>query len=119
MYNEFDYDDGVESHNYVVTGCEDDGWTIGDEDSEYDGFDETEANKTMLVERFVTYANAQEFDALRSETFIERISGFKEGHWANDFIAQELCDLIDEYPSDDEIEAAAERSAKAVYALTK
>jgi len=114
MY-EFDYDD--ESHNYVVTGCEDDNWDY-DFDPLY--LEECEENKTMLVEKFVTYANAAEFDALRSDTFIETLTGFPEGHWANEFVAQELCDLIDEYyPSDDEIEANAERSAKAVYALTK
>ena len=106
MYNEFDYDD--ESHNYVVTGCEDDNW---DYDSDPLYLEECEENKTMLVEKFVTYANAREFDEIRSDTFIERISGYPEGHWANDFIAQELCDLIDDYsPSDEEIEANAERS---------
>ena len=88
-----------------------------DADDEF-GYEECEYHKTQLVERFVTYANAEEFDALRSDTFIETLTGFPEGHWANEFVAQELCDLIDDYsPSDEEIEANAERSAK--NALTK
>jgi len=81
-----------------------------DADDEF-GYEECEYHKTQLVERFVTYANAEEFDALRSDTFIETLTGFPEGHWANEFVAQELCNLIDDYsPSDEEIEANAERS---------
>jgi hypothetical protein len=86
-----------------------------DADDEF-GYEECEYHKTQLVERFVTYANAAEFQD--SDTFVESLTGFPEGHWANEFVAQELADLIDEYyPSDDQIEAAAERSAK--YALNK
>jgi hypothetical protein len=112
MNNEFDYDD--ESHNYVVTGCEDDNW---DYDSDPLYLEDCEENKTMLVERFVTYANAREFDEIRSETFIETLTGFPETHWANQFVADELCALIEDSPSDEEIMAYEESAARAIYAL--
>ena len=94
------------------------------DDSEYE---ECEYHRIELVEKFVTHANAQTFDDLCQgyvngdpNAWLTKLIGFEEGHWAFQFVTDELEALTaDVYPSDDEIEADAERGAKAVYALTK
>ena len=92
-----------------------------------DQYEDWEGNRIELVEQYVTHANARDFDDLCQgyvkgdpNAWLANLIGFEEGHWAFQFVVDELEILInDVYPSDDEIEAAAERSAKAVYALTK
>ena len=92
-----------------------------------DHYEDCEYHRTELVEQYVTHANARDFDDLCQgyvngdpNAWLAKLIGFEEGHWAFQFVVDELEILInDVYPSDDEIEAAAERSAKAVYALTK
>jgi len=92
-----------------------------------DHYEDNEGNRTELVEQYVTHANAQTFDDLCSwrvdgdpTVWLAKLIGFEEGHWAHKFVADELEALTNDfYPSDDEIEADAERGAKAVYALTK
>jgi hypothetical protein len=92
-----------------------------------DYYEDNEGNRTELVEQYVTHANAQTFDDLSSwrvdgdpTEWLAKLIGFEEGHWAHKFVADELEALTNDfYPSDDEIEADAERGAKAFYALTK
>jgi hypothetical protein len=90
-----------------------------------DHYEDCEYHRTELVEQYVTHANARDFDDLCQgyvngdpNAWLTKLIGFEENHWAHKFVADELEALAnDVYPSDDEIEAAAERSAKAVYAL--
>jgi len=92
-----------------------------------DQYEDNEGNRTELVEQYVTHANAQTFEDLYSwrvdgdpNAWLTKLIGFEEGHWAWQFVADELEALANDVdPSDDEIEADAERGAKAVYALTK
>jgi hypothetical protein len=92
-----------------------------------DHYEDNDGNRTELVEQYVTHANARDFEELYSwrvdgdpVQWLADLIGFPEGHWAFQFVADELEALAnDYYPSDDEIEADAERGAKALYALTK
>ena len=89
------------------------------------GFEDCEYHRTALVEKFVTHANAKVFEDLYSwrvdgdpNAWLADLIGLPEGHWAHKFVSEELETLANDfYPSDDEIEADAERGAKAVYAL--
>lgn len=93
MYNEFDYDDGVEEHGYVVTGCHDE----DNFDAGFDDFPATEDNKTYLVERFVTYHNAISFVFGGSEPCLQWLAkqiGFDADHWSVGFVADELEELL-------------------------
>lgn len=96
---------------------------LSEVEAEYDDYEDCEYHRIELVEKYVTYANARDFAALcwrevegDPNAWLTKLIGFEEGHWAFQFVTEELEGLVDS-PSDDEIEAAAERSAKAVYAL--
>jgi hypothetical protein len=95
MYSDFDYDDGVESHNYVVTGCYD------EDNFDEDDYTDCEYHRIELVEQYVTYANAVAFDNLCSwkiegdpNAWLEEKIGFPDGHWAHQFVADELEALL-------------------------
>jgi hypothetical protein len=63
-----------------------------DEDYEM-AMDDNEANRTMLVEQFVTYANAQEFEKFgfdKSTEWVAKLIDEPEHSWAVEFVADEL-----------------------------
>jgi hypothetical protein len=63
-----------------------------DEDFEQ-AMDDNEANRTRLVEQFVTYANAQElgkFGFHRSTEWVAKLIDEPEHSWAVEFVADEL-----------------------------
>lgn len=55
-----------------------------------DDFPPTDENKTYLVERFVTYANAAAFESIRCMEWLGRQIGFEADHWSVGFVADEL-----------------------------
>jgi hypothetical protein len=63
-----------------------------DEDYEM-AMDDNEANRTMLVEQFVTYANAQELEKFgfdKSTEWVAKLIDEPEHSWAVEFVADEL-----------------------------
>jgi hypothetical protein len=63
-----------------------------DEDYE-EAMDDTERNRTWLVEQFVTHANAQalsKFGFHRSTEWVAELIGEPEDSWAVEFVADEL-----------------------------
>lgn len=62
-----------------------------------DDYEDCEYHRTELVEQYVTHANARDFDDLCSwrvdgdpTTWLAKLIGFEEGHWAFQFVADEL-----------------------------
>jgi len=67
-----------------------------DEDYEM-AMDDTSANRTMLVERFVTHANAKALDAFgfhRATEWVAKLIDEPEHSWAVEFVADELGELV-------------------------
>jgi hypothetical protein len=67
-----------------------------DEDYEM-AMDDTSANRTMLVEKFVTHANAKALDAFgfhRSTEWVAKLIDEPEHSWAVEFVADELGELV-------------------------
>ena len=67
-----------------------------DEDYEM-AMDDTSANRTMLVEKFVTHANAKALDAFgfeRSTEWVAKLIDEPEHSWAVEFVAEELGWLV-------------------------
>jgi hypothetical protein len=67
-----------------------------DEDYEM-AMDDTSANRTMLVEKFVTHANAKALDAFgfhRATEWVAKLIDEPEHSWAVEFVADELGELV-------------------------
>jgi len=72
-------------------------------EAEYDDdhYEDCEYHRTELVEQYVTYANAVAFDNLCSwkiagdpNAWLAEQIGFPEGHWAHQFVGDELEALL-------------------------
>jgi hypothetical protein len=68
-----------------------------------DEYEDSDFHRTELVEMFVTYANAEYFSKLcwrevegDPNAWIEKLIGHPEGHWAHQFVVDELEALSEE-----------------------